>query len=122
MSSSSLKSISYFIYLIAFGCGVLLLTNRTFGYGTAIRMSFYIFGAIALLISFINSKMNADKSEFNILFWMGSLILFIGLVLKTLHLQFYLYVVILGMAFTAISYFFNPNGISGKKDDSLLDN
>ncbi len=118
---SLLKRIASIVYAIAFGCAFLLLINRTYGFGNFIRITFYISGAAGLIMNFIIARLDETKSEFNLLFWLGSLLLFLGLVAKTYYLPFDLYFVFGGMGLTGISYFFNPFSKESKDESELLD-
>lgn len=121
VKNDRLKSISTAIYVVAFACGILLFTNRTYGYAEMLKVIFYASGGIALLLSFINSKINAAQTEFNVLFWIGALLLFVGLILKTLHFNYFLYVIGLGMIVSIGSYFYNPNQQNNADNNDLLD-
>lgn len=118
--NQQLKISSAIIHVLAFTCAVLLITNRTYGYPTAIRIGFYIFGATALILGFINSK-NDPKQDFNPLFWIGTLVIFIGIVLKTSDLPFAYYIIIGGGLLTGASYLFNPFNPKKEDDSELLD-
>lgn len=122
MKKDYLKTISYAIYVIAFTCGLFLFMNRSFGHPLLLKFIFYASGGAALVLSFVNAKMNAEKTEFNVLFWTGALLLFVGLILKTLHMPFFMYAIIAGMLISGFSYFYNPSNPSTKKDNDLLDN
>ena len=123
MGTLNLKLYSNILFAVAFICAVFMLTGRTYGYRTEIQTLFLICGATALIMSLISSRQEAHKNDFNILFWLGNLVVFTGLIFKTYYLPFHMYVIFLGMGITALSYFVNP--FSGAKDreqdDELLD-
>jgi len=123
MATLNLKLYSTVFFAIAFLCAVFMLTERTYGYRTEIQTVFFISGAAALIISLISSRQEANKEDFNILFWLGNLIVFIGLLFKTYYLPYGLYVIFLGIGITAISYFVNPfsHAKDREQDDELLD-
>lgn len=117
----SLKTLSTIINAIAFVCAVLLIVNKTYGYQKEIRIGFYLFGAAALIVGFFNAK-NDEKQAFNPLFWIGTLVLFIGLVIKTSNLPYAYFVLIAGGFITGASYMFNPFTSKVDDDSDLLDN
>lgn len=123
MATPNLKLYSNVLFAIAFVCALLMLTGRTFGYRSEIHSVFFIAGAAALIISLISSRKEANKEDFNILFWLGNLIVFIGLVCKTYHVRYDMHIIFIGMGISALSYFVNPfsNKKDQEQDDELLD-
>lgn len=117
----SVKQISNLLFAVAFVGALLMLTDRTYGYRTLIQSIFYLTGACALILSLVASRMDSYKDDFNVLFWIGSLIVFIGLILKTYYLPFHTYVTIGGMGISALSFFVNPFQSKRDTDDELLD-
>lgn len=118
----TIKQISNALFLVAFLCAILMLTRNTFGYRPAIQIAFFVTGACALLLSLIASRMEAYKEDFNVLFWIGSLVIFIGLLMKMYYLPYDMYVTIGGMAISGLSFFINPFSPDKKEtDDEILD-
>lgn len=124
MTAKQLKSISNISYILGIVCAVLIYTHNTLGYPTAIRIGFYVFGGLGLLLSLLQFRfIPEDKwEEFNMLFWIGSVVVFIGFVFQTLHLKYSTYILIAGLAITGISYFINPFRKSKDEEDEILDN
>jgi hypothetical protein len=116
-----LKKASISFNIIAFVLAAMLIVNRTYGFQKEIKIGFYIFGAIALILSFINAK-NDQEQTFNPLFWIGTLVIFIGLVFKTANLPYSYYIIIGGGLITGISYLFNPMSTKKEENSDLLDN
>lgn len=117
----NVKQVSNVLFALAFVGAILMLTGKTYGYRTMIQSVFYVAGACALILSLLASRMDSYKDDFNVLFWIGSLIVFIGLIMKTYYLPFHNYVMIGGMGISALSYFINPFQQKQESDDELLD-
>ncbi len=124
MLAKQLKNISTICYIIGMVCAVLLYSRNTFGITNAIRIGFYVFGGLGLLLSLLQFRfIPEDKwEEFNLLFWIGSLVVFIGFVTQTMGLNYSSYILILGLAITGFSYFVNPFKKDKDEEDELLDN
>lgn len=124
MTAKQLKSISNISYILGIVCAVLIYTHNTLGYPTALRIGFYVFGGLGLLLSLLQFRfIPEDKwEEFNMLFWIGSVVVFIGFVFQTLHLKYSTYILIAGLTITGISYFINPFRKSKDEEDEILDN
>jgi hypothetical protein len=124
MLAKQLKNISTICYIIGMVCAVLLYSQNTFGITNSIRIGFYVFGGLGLLLSLLQFRfIPEDKwEEFNLLFWIGSLVVFIGFVTQTMRLNYSSYILILGLAITGISYFINPFKRDKDEEDELLDN
>ncbi len=124
MTAKQLKSISNTSYILGIVCAVLIYTQNTLGYPAAIRIGFYVFGGLGLLLSLLQFRfIPEDKwEEFNMLFWIGSVVVFIGFVFQTMHLKYSTYILIAGLAITGISYFINPFRRSKDEEDEILDN
>ncbi|WP_343636874.1 hypothetical protein [Fluviicola sp.] len=124
MIAKQLKAISNICYILGMACAVLLYTQNTFGVHSAIRIGFYVFGGTGLLLSLLQFRfIPEDKWEdFNLLFWIGSLVIFIGFVFQTMHLRHFTYILIAGFAITGFSFFVNPFKKDKDEEDDLLDN
>lgn len=87
------------------------------------RIVFMAAGAAALVLNLFSFQKDKNSNpSFNLIFWVGSVVLFIGLVLQFLSLPYHQFVVIAGLGITGISFFLSPTLITGKSDDSdLLD-
>lgn len=123
MIAKQLKNISTACYLLGMVCAVLLYTNNTFGFASVIRIGFYVFGGAGLLLSLIQFRfLPEDKwEEFNLLFWIGSLVVFIGFVTQLLYSRYSTPLLILGLAVTGLSFFVNPLKRDQNEEDDILD-
>ncbi|MBI3239146.1 MAG: hypothetical protein HYZ43_09950 [Flavobacteriia bacterium] len=119
--SLNVKQLSNLLFAFSFICALLMLIDKTFGYRMAIQTAFLVSGGIALILGLVTSRMEAYKDDFNVLFWLGSLIMFIGFMMKMYYFPESTYVLIAGMAISAIANFYNPFQSSKDREDELLD-
>lgn len=124
MTAKQLKSIANVSYLLGILCALMLYTQNTFGYFYVIRIGFYLFGGLGLILSLLQFRfLPEDKWEdFNLLFWVGSAVIFIGFAFQTLHMKYASQILILGLAVTGISYFINPFKRRKDEENDILDN
>lgn len=124
MIAKQLKTISNICYILGMVCAILLYTHQTLGIPGAIRIGFYVFGGTGLILSLLQFRfIPEDKWEdFNLLFWIGSLVIFIGFVAQTMYLRYTTYILLAGFAITGFSFFVNPFRKDKDEEDELLDN
>lgn len=118
----SVKQLSNLLFGIAFLCAIPMLMNQTYGYRTLIHSIFYAAGGIGLILSLVASRMESYKEDFNVIFWVGSLAMFVGFIMRNYHMSYAEYVLIGGMVISALSFFINPfDSKTDDKDEELLD-
>jgi hypothetical protein len=124
MLAKQLKAISNICYILGMVCAVLLYTQNTMGSPHAIRIGFYVFGGAGLVLSLLQFRFIPEEKweDFNLLFWIGSLVIFTGFVFQTLHLRYASYILIAGFAVTGFSFFVNPFKKDKDEEDNILDN
>jgi heme/copper-type cytochrome/quinol oxidase subunit 4 len=120
-----IKRIGMIGFVLAFICAVVVFS----GYGSQLlsrqhaKIGMIIFGAIGLFMNLLSFKYQQENENYNILFWIGSIVIFFGLILRIERLPFSQYVIIAGTLLSGISFFFNPFSTSNRKSkDDLLDN
>jgi hypothetical protein len=117
-----LKRIAAVCFAIAFLMAIVIFTRYGSEYISiwTARIIFIVSGALALVLNLFSFQSGKGKNNpsFNLVFWFGSLVLFVGLILQFMHLPYNRYIVIAGLAITGISYFLGPNLITGKSDNS----
>lgn len=119
----NLKLVSNLLFALSFLLAILLFTHTTFGHRLLIRGVFLASGGIALLLSLIATRIpGADKTDFNLLFWIGSLLMYIGFVMRFEFIPGAEIPLIGGLAVSAISNFYQPFQAKKDKNDDLLDN
>ncbi len=119
-----IKRISSVCFAIAFLMALVLFTRVGINYisiSTA-RITFVTCGAIALILNLFNFQNGKHNPTFNLVFWLGSVVLFIGLIFQFMHWPYHKYIVIAGLGVTGVSFFLSPTLISGKSNNSdILD-
>lgn len=118
-----IKHISSFCFIIAFLMSIVLFG----GIGEKIISPFkakYIFiisGILGMILNLISYKTGKDKKEFNFWFWLGSIIISIGLMFKMMNWPYSLILIIIGGGIAGFSFFYSPILDSEKEDSGLLD-
>ena len=118
------KKISGFAFACAFAMAVILFT----GYGREFipiniaKVLFLIFGAIAFILNLISYKTGKHEKTFNLFYWIGSIVFFIGLAFRILHWPFSNLILLIGAGVLGISFLLPGKIKKQEKDDDLLDN
>lgn len=117
------KRIGAICFAIGFLLAIVVFTN----YGSGIIPKYYakvgmmILGGIALLMNLLSIRFD-PQSDNNFIFWIGTVGIFCGLIMKIMHWPFSQVFLLGGIAVVSLSYFYNP---FSKKDttqeDELLD-
>lgn len=110
-----IKLIANLFMAVTFICAALLLINKTYGYTEIAKTTFYICGGLGLIGSAYIGVIVEKNKEFNWIFWVGSVVIFAAIAMKTLLLPNYQIVLIAGAGISGASYFFNP---FSKEDDN----
>jgi len=119
-----IKRIAAVCFAIAFLMAIVLFTRYGSQYISipTARIIFMVSGAIALVLNLFNFQSGKHNPTFNLAFWLGSIVLFIGLTFRFMHLPYHRYIVIAGLGITGLSFFLGPTLTRGKSDNSdLLD-
>ncbi|PHR34170.1 MAG: hypothetical protein COA38_04355 [Fluviicola sp.] len=82
------------------------------------RIIFMIAGASALVLNLFSFQSNKQNPVFTLVFWLGSVVLFVGLIFQFKHWPYHKVIVIVGLAITGISFFLSPSLLTGKSDTS----
>ncbi len=119
MKLKSLSSLGNLSFILGITCFYFLYSNNSILPVSTLKTLFYIFGGLGILLNLLQVK-EEGLENFNMLHWIGTLIVFIGLVGKTAHVSQLIYLIYGGLAVIGISYFYNP--FSKKESNSdLLD-
>ena len=118
-----LKRIAAICFAIAFIMAIVMFTGlgselitRSFA-----KVIFLIVGACGLLLNLLSFRSGKHSAGFNLIYWLGSIVLFIGLTFLIMHWPYGFYIVLAGMATVGISFFYSPNLDEKGKSDDLLD-
>lgn len=119
-----LRRVSSIAFAIAFLMAIVLFA----GYGRSIismSTAKYIFiasGAVALLLNLLTFEGGKQNPLYNFVYWIGSLVLFTGLLFFLFHWPYGFYIIVAGLGITGISFFIPAEKAAGNsKDEQLLD-
>jgi peptidoglycan/LPS O-acetylase OafA/YrhL len=119
-----LKRIAAIFFAIAFLMAIVLFTGTGREYISLplARILFLIFGASALLLNLLSFRFGKHDPGFNLVYWLGSLILFVGLVFMIRKWPYGYYLLLAGLFTVGVS-FFVPAGLVDKKNnkEDILD-
>lgn len=123
--ASVIKRIAALCFAVAFLMAIVLFA----GYGRSIippgiaRILFLICGASGLLLNLISFRFGKQDAGFNLVYWFGSIVLFIGLVFMMMHWKYGFYILLAGLFTVGISFLI-PSGMVDKEDknDEIIDN
>lgn len=117
------KRISSICFAIGFLLAIVVFTN----YGSSIipkyvaKMGIVLLGGIALLMNLLSFRYDST-TENNIIFWIGSVVIYVGLILKMNYFPYNQVLIIAGVVIIAVSWFFNPFAAKDtSQEDELLD-
>lgn len=108
-------AIAFLMALVVFG----QIGTRYISTSTA-RLIFMIAGAAALVLNLFSFQAQSGKHNpsFNLAFWLGSVVVFVGLIFKFMYWPYYSVIMIAGLAITGISFFLSPSLLTGKSDNT----
>lgn len=116
--SNILKRIAGLAFAVAFLMAIVLFTDYGRGYiplGTA-KIIFIVSGAIGLVLNLISFQSGKHTAMFNMLYWAGSIVIFIGLIFVQFRLPYGMYIVIGGMVALGVSILL-PDSLAKKLDE-----
>ncbi len=119
-----IKRVASFFFGLAFLMSLIVFT----GFGSEwiplsiAKTLFLVLGGIALILNLISYRFGKHDPSFSLFYWLGTVVLFIGLMHMILHWPYAYYILIVGMLMVGIS-FFVPKGTvdSTPSDNDLLD-
>lgn len=117
-----IKRISGFAFGIAFLMIIIIFTDIGTKYiaSSTARTIFMISGGIALFLNLINFQDSRHNPFFSFVYWVGSIVVFVGLVFFIMHWPYSMEIFIGGMLLTGASFFI-PASRQKKNDSELLD-
>ena len=115
-----IKRIASVCFAIAFLMALVLFARVGTSYISipTARIIFVVCGALALVLNLFSFQSGKHNPAFNFVFWLGSVVLFVGLIFQFMYWPYDKYIVIAGLGITGISFFLSPTLISGKSDNS----
>jgi hypothetical protein len=119
-----IKRISSICFAVAFLMAIVLFARVGTDYislSTA-RIIFMISGASALVMNLFSFQSSKQNPVFTLVFWLGSIVLFVGLIFQFQHWPYHQIIVISGLAITGISFFLSPSLLTGDStNNDVLD-
>ena len=115
-----IKRIASSCFAIAFLMAIVLFARVGTGYismSTA-RIIFMVAGASALILNLFSFQSSKQNPIFTLVFWLGSVVLFVGLIFQFKHWPYHQVIVIVGLGVTGISFFLSPSLLIGKSENS----
>ena len=103
------KNIAAISFTISFGMMILMYVHLPFVPYFIAKKIFLFCGIIALFFNLLSFKEEKNQEDFNLLFWIGTIILFLGLYFKIAHWPFSMKIIFIGIAVTGFSFFYSPN-------------
>jgi len=120
-----LKRIAGICFGVSFLMAIVLFTNIGANLipKSIAKLVFLIVGASALLLNLLSFRFGKHDANFNFFYWLGSLIVFIGLAAMIMHLSYAFYIIIGGMTIVGVSFIYTPkiDGSTSEKSDLLDD-
>lgn len=120
-----LKSVGGACFLIAFA---LLAVNIYGGIGRAylsVMLAKYLFlgfGGLGLVLNLVTFQTGKYHPVYNLTFWGGSIVTFIGLVFNFMHWPYSRYILIAGLLIVGVSFFLPKKWVEPKESNpELLD-
>ena len=117
-----LKRIASFFFALAFLMAIVLFTgtgSQYIGASTA-KIIFLGAGGIGLVLNLISFRFGRHSEGFNLFFWIGSIVIFVGLTSMMLSFPYSMVLLIIGMTIVGFSFIYNPS-LKEEDDDELLD-
>jgi len=119
-----LKKIAGIAFAIAFLCAIVLFggIGRQYISIYYAKIVFMVAGAIGLILNLLSFESGKHSPFFSLLYWLGSIVLFIGLVFLQLRLPFGFHIVVGGLIILGLSFVLPSNLVEKpQENDDLLD-
>ena len=118
------KKIAAVAFIVSFIMGAMLVGKMGASYLSPITAK-YIFigsGAIALFFNLLSFDTGKNNPIFNFIYWIGSIVVFGGLVSLMMRWPYAMYTVIAGIALLGVSFLISPERKPKENRTDILDN
>lgn len=119
-----IKRIAGICFSLSFVLAIVLFTNigQSIISDKVAKYLFLVFGGLALILNLFSFRKSKHDDGFNLFYWIGSVITFIGLAFLIYGSSIFIFVIIIGLFITGISFLL-PKGLLNKEnqDNELLD-
>lgn len=115
-----LKKIAGIAFILSFLMAIVLFTGIGVKYvdlSTA-KYIFIITGAIGLLLNLLSFQHGKHSSGFSFVYWMGSIVLFVGLTFLIMDWPYGFYIIVGGLIILGISFFVPESLLTEREDQS----
>ena len=118
-----LKKLSSVAFALAIIPGIVLFTHYGREYVSIPTARIWFMAAVGtgLILNLFNYNQSKCNPVFTFVYWLGSIVLFAGLVFQLMQWPYDKIILIAGLGITGISFFMTPELVEGKKDEGLLD-
>lgn len=121
------KKIAGFCFIVAFTMAMIIYTHSSIISYFLAKKIFLFSGIIAFFLNLISFKDEKNKPDFNFLFWVGTIFLYVGLFIKINSWPMSTIVIYLGLTVTGVSFFYNPklnnsDKFDSNESDDIIDN
>lgn len=121
----SIKTVAGVAFAIAFVMAIVIFGNigRAYISVPTAKLVFISAGGVALILNLITFQTGKFHPIYNLTYWLGSIIIFVGLIFNIMHWPYAIYILMAGMLGVAISFFLPKSMVEKHPQDSeLLDN
>lgn len=121
--SEQIRKIAGLAFAIAFLMSLVLFANvgRQYISLYTAKIIFISAGAVGLFLNLLTFQNGKNSALFNFSYWIGSIILFIGLIFLQFRLPYGFYIIVIGLVILGISFILPSNKAEKKKDTDILD-
>ena len=86
------------------------------------RIIFMACGAIGLVLNLMTFQSGKNSPLFNFLYWIGSIVLFVGLIFLQMHFPYGFYIIVAGLTILGLSFVLPPSLLEkDEKREDVLD-
>lgn len=120
-----MKRISSIAFALAFLMAIVLFTGmgREIVSVSIAKYLFILFGAIGLILNLVSFEQGKHSPIYNLVFWLSSILIFIGFVFKIQHWPFSTIILLVGITALGATFFIpSKKDDTQQKDENLLDN
>lgn len=121
--SEQIRKIAGVAFAIAFLMALVLFANvgRQYISMYTAKIIFISAGAVGLFLNLLTFQNGKNSALFNFSYWIGSIVLFIGLIFLQFRLPYGFYIIIVGLVTLGLSFILPSKKAEKKKDADILD-
>jgi hypothetical protein len=119
----NLKTLSLFgnlSFALGIACFYFIYSRYSILPISTMKILFYLFGGLGIFLNLLQVK-EEGLENFNLLHWIGTLLVFIGLIGKISHFSELIWLTYGGLIVIGVSYFYNPFNKKNSNSDILDD-